>query len=1142
MKKNRTSLFRDFFIPGRKYLRIMKLTFFLLLLGLMSFASVTYSQATRLTFESRNATLESVFKQIESLSEFKFAYNSTKLDVDKVISIKVENQTIDAILDKIIGAADLQYKIVDRYIIITDENTRNNNFQENNQQQQKSVSGKVTDNTGLGLPGVSVVVKGTTIGTISDSNGNYILSSIPENAALQFSFVGMKMQEILVGNKTTLNVTLVDETIGLDEVVAIGYGVQRRENVIGSVTAVRADELTASPVSRVSNALAGRLPGGIFMQESGEPGNDAATIRIRGNRTFGENKPLVVIDGIPGRDLNSVNPADIESVTVLKDASAAIYGSRAANGVILVTTKGGSVDTPATLTYSFYEGLLSPSKLPELADAATYATMIREMQSYRNTPEANMRFTPDDIAKYASGEYPWTHPNTDWYGEALKKHSSTRHHNFSIAGGTKNTTYHSSFGTQFDDGIYTNSATSYNRYNLKVSINTKINEYLSLGLNISGVKENRMYPTKSTGSIFNTLIRMYPTSHAIFPGTGLPGPDIEYGDQPMVSASFETGFDDDKRYSSNNMFTATLKIPGIDGLSLTGYYAYDIYLQKRKLFQKPWTLYSFDKSAYLNAGNTGKEDGSAFLKATTIGYAEPRVTNYSAFSESKTANIKLDYETTINEKHNVAVFVAYEQNEFNNGGFDAFRRYFISDQLPYLFAGGDAEKDNSEYVGLDARVNYFGRLSYDYKGTYLFQFSFRRDGSLRFSKESGRWGNFPSVLVGYRPSEQDWWQNSLVFINDFKLRASWGQMGNDQVAAFQYLTSYGFAQGYNYGDNRNYTAGLNQANVPNPFITWEVANVFNFGWEAIMLNRKLTFETDLFYERRTDILVKRDVSVPRFTGIALPDENFGIVENRGLELILSYRDAVGDFKYSISGNYAFARNKIIEADEPQASVPWQTRTGRPMNALLLYKSLGVYRDQDHINSTSHLPQARPGDLIIEDYNDDGKITTDDRQLFPLTSTPEMTFGLSLDASYKNWQVRVLVQGHGRALRYIYSDERIGTAGNYFQWDADDRWTPENTNATKPRAYERLEEYWRGSHITDYHYADVSYARLKNLQLSYTIPKNLTDQVKFNNAKVYVSGQNLWLIYSGNKIMDPETGSMGAYPIMKVMSIGAQITF
>lgn len=1014
---------------------------------------------------------------------------------------------------------------------------------------QQTIEGLVTDEQGDPIPGATVVVSGTTIGTTTDSEGRYSLTVPPDGEYLTFSFVGMQSQNILIGDQTTIDITLESEMFGLDELVVVGYGIERRANIIGSVTAVRSEQLTDAPVSNVSNALTGRLPGGIFMQQAGEPGADAATIRVRGTSTLNNNEPLIVIDGIPGRDINSLNAGDIESVTVLKDASAAIYGARAANGVILVTTKRGATDTPPTFTYEFNQGVLSPTMLPEMADAPTYATMIREMESYRGTADEDMSFSAEDVEKFRSGEYPWTHPNTDWFDMALRDYSSTRRHNLSVAGGTQSIRYFSSFGTQFDDGIYTNSNTSFNRYNLRANIDATVSEYLDIGIDITGIRENRMYPTRSSNAIYQGIIRMYPTSHALFPN-GLPGPDIEHGEQAMVSASDQTGFDDDTRTRSNTKLSANFRVPGVEGLNLTGYFSYDTYTQDRKLFQKPWILYELNQSAYLNAGNTGVEDGSEFLVASQKAHPEPRMTQYDESSRSRTANIRLDYTTTFAGIHNLSTFVAYERNEFDLEGFSAYRRHFVSDQLPYLFAGGDAEKDNAGWVSLDASENYFGRLSYNYDDKYLFQFSFRRDGSLRFSREAGRWGNFPSVLVGWVPSEHEWWSDRVGFINYFKLRASAGRMGNDQVSPFQYLTSYGFATGYIFGSDKNYTSGLQQTGSPNPYITWEVANVFNFGWESYFLDMRLSFETDFFYERRSDILIQRDVSVPRFTGISLPDENFGIVDNWGVEASLGFRDTRDDFRYGISGNFAFARNKIVEADEPDRAVPWQRLTGQPMGSQLRYKSAGIFRDWDHVNSLPHVPGARPGDIIIEDVDGDGEITSADRVLMIFNSgsgtsnivTPEITFGLSFDFAYKNFDLRALVQGHTRVMRDIFTDNRIGTAGNYFQWDADDRWTPDNINATKPRAFERNEEYWRSSFRTDYHLVDNSYVRLRNLQLSYTIPQDIQMRIGTSDLKIYVAGQNLMLLYSGNDIMDPENYGMGAYPIMRTITMGTRISF
>ncbi|WP_339922015.1 TonB-dependent receptor [uncultured Cyclobacterium sp.] len=1003
-----------------------------------------------------------------------------------------------------------------------------------------TINGKVTDDVGEPIPGVTVSIPGTNIGTATDLDGNYSLT-IPEQSTLVFSFIGFNSKSIKVGDQSIIDVVLSENISSLDEVVVVGYGTQKRVNVIGSVTTVSADEISAAPVGSVSNALAGRLPGAVFMQSSGEPGKDQASIRIRGNATLGNNSPLVVIDGIIGRDLNSLHPNDIESITVLKDASAGIYGARAANGVILVTTKRGQKDSPTRITYGFYKGWLSPTKLPEMADAATYATMIRENQSYRGVDESNMLFSLEDVEKYRSGDYPWTHPNTDWNEEALRDFSSTNHHNLSVSGGGEKVSYFTSFGTQADDGIYTNSNTSYKRYNLRANVDFKINEYLDLGVDISGIQENRMYSGMSTSSMFQTIRRMYPTNHAVYPN-GLPGPDIEFGYQPMVMASDQTGFDDDKRFRSNNIFSANLRIPWVEGLSASSYFAYDLYFQKRKLFQKPFTLYSFNEEAYLADGNTGVEDGSAYIIGSQKGPPEPRLTDYSNYSNTSTFNFKIDYTKTLNEVHNIDAFMAYEQNEGFQENFNAYRRFFVSDQLPYLFAGGDAEKDNSGSVSFGARQNYFGRISYNFKEIYLFQFSFRRDGSVNFSKEAGRWGNFPSVLAGWRPSEYDWWKNNLGLIDQFKLKATWGQMGNDLVSPFQYLASYGFVQGLALGADKSYLPGLRQQGIPNPNITWEKASIFNLGWESLLFDTKLGFDADFFYERRSDILVQRDVSIPRFVGLSLPDENFGVVDNYGLEVIMSYDDQKGDIGYGISGNFAFARNRIIESDEPERPVPWQVRTGHPQGALLLYNSIGIFRDEEQVNSMPHIAGARPGDIIIEDFDNDGEITTDDRQLFPLTTTPELTFGLNLNFSYKNWEVTALVQGHGNAIRGIYDDLRSGTAGNYFQYDAEDRWTPENIDATKPRAYQWLEEYWRSNHVTDYNYANVSYARLRNLQINYRVPNNVLDFVGIESAKVYASGQNLWLIYSGNDIMDPEVSGMGAYPIMRVVSVGAQISF
>jgi TonB-dependent starch-binding outer membrane protein SusC len=372
------------------------------------------------------------------------------------------------------------------------------------------------------------------------------------------------------------------------------------------------------------------------------------------------------------------------------------------------------------------------------------------------------------------------------------------------------------------------------------------------------------------------------------------------------------------------------------------------------------------------------------------------------------------------------------------------------------------------------------------------------------------------------------------------LKASWGQLGNDLVDPFQYLSSYQFSTGYVLGAARNYSTGLGLSGATNPNITWEVANVYNAGFESFMMNNKITLNADFFYQRRNNILVRRNASVPNFTGIQLPDENFGIVESRGFEIVLGYRDRAGDFSYAVNGNIAFARNKVVEFDEPASQVEWQRLTGNPQGTQLLYKSMGIFRDADEISKTPHVPGAQPGDIIIQDYDGDGEITADDRILFPKTVNPEITYGINFDFQYKNWALNGLVQGASSAMRRVYL-ELQGFAGNYFDYDANGRWTPDNINATKPRAFDRTDAYWRNEYLTDYSFQNSSYMRMKNLQLTYTVPAAIQSRIKLKGAQIYVSGQNLFLIHSGNKITDPEYAGALNYPIMKVYTIGARIT-
>ncbi len=407
-------------------------------------------------------------------------------------------------------------------------------------QNAQTLTGRVVDETNSPLNGVSIIEKGSGNGTTTNNAGNFSISA-GDTSTLVISYTGKVTQEISVGNQSSFSITMYEENKTLNDVVVVGYGTQKKVNVIGSVVTISNKELTASPVSNISNALAGRLPGAIIQQSNGEPGNDGASILIRGTATLGNNAPLIVIDGILDRDINSINSNDVESISVLKDASAAIYGARAANGVILITTKQGRDNAPISVDYNMYYGWLTPTNLPEMADAASYASMIREMQTYSGVAEPNMKFSEEDIEKYRSGDYPWTHPNTDWFDAALEKYSHTQSHNVSVNGGSNAVNYYVSFGTQQDDGIFKNNATTFNRYNIKATVDAKVNEYLTLGLILTAHRKTGT-TLLDAGFNFEGAIKSLPTSPAYYPN-GLPGPDIAYGQNPVVSSTDQTGFD-----------------------------------------------------------------------------------------------------------------------------------------------------------------------------------------------------------------------------------------------------------------------------------------------------------------------------------------------------------------------------------------------------------------------------------------------------------------------------------------------------------------------------------------------------------------------------------------------------------------------
>lgn len=1007
-------------------------------------------------------------------------------------------------------------------------------------QQQIEVNGKVVDQDSKALPSATIEIlneKTKQRSTVmADSDGLFVLRSLlqGENYSIYAHHLGYTTDSItnfrVSGtNKNTILFRLISNVDVLDEVVVVGYGTQKASTVTGSIVDVKGDVLERAPVMNFTNTLAGRLPGLVATTGSGEPGSDNSTLRIRGANTLGDNSPLIVVDGIANRSIERLNPQDIESVTILKDASAAIYGSQAANGVILVTTKKGRIGKPQ-ITLTRNQGWSQPTIIPHTADAAEYAQMLNEISYYAGQQP---KYSEDELELFRNGTDIWRYPNTDWYSATFNTVAPQQKTAININGGSEYINYYISGGYDSQDAIYKNSATKFNQYNFRANLNGKFNDNIKYGVNTAVREYNRNFPTRSASDIFTMIRRGKPNMHAYWP-SGENGPDIEYGNNPVVITTNQTGYDRNKTMMLESRANIDITIPQVQGLTLSGNVGYDRTMNNDKLWQTPWTLYNWD-------GSTVDANGEPILEPGLKGFTAPQLRQDFTTRNLLTMNALLRYQRDFGAKHHFNGLIGVEKIAGDDMNFYASRKYYVSSAIEELFAGGDAEKDNSGQSATQARLNYFGRINYDYEDKYLLEFLWRYDGSYKFP-ESKRFGFFPGVSAGWRVSSEPFWQGLKSYVNELKIRGSWGQTGNDRIDDYQFMSSYGFLTGASNiyvfnGSEENKI--LNELRIPNPNVTWEVANQSNIGLDARFLNNKMNLTAEYYYNNRSNILWNRNASVPSSSGLTLPRENIGEVSNQGFELQVGYTDRTGDFDYAISGNIATNRNKIIFWDETPGIPEYQQSTGRPMNANLYYNAIGIFRDADALNAYPHWAGARPGDIIFEDVNGDGKIDGLDRVRSSKTELPTLTSGLNIDLSYKGIYTSLFFQGAFGAIRNNYY-EMQGEVGNYLKQDIEGRWTEDNPDASKPRAWNRYNEYWRSNQNT-YWLQSSDYVRLKNLEVGYSFPEAFTQKLKLTQLQVFCSGQNL-ITWTKIKDFDPETTSATAYPLNRVYNLGISLTF
>ena len=1036
------------------------------------------------------------------------------------------------------------------------------------------VSGKVTDQAGASLSGVSVMVKGSTLGTTTNVDGNFSINVPNNNSILVFTHVGYLTKEVVVGNETDIIIVLeADLTQQLTDVVVVGYGTQKKVTVTGSVAQVKGSELAKTPTVNLSNTMAGRLAGVTAINYSGEPGYDGSAIRIRGTNSIGNSDALIVIDGVPARDggLERLNAADIETVSVLKDAAAAIYGSRAANGVILITTKRGKTGKPL-LSYTFNQGWAQPTRVPKMSNVLEYGQLRNELAAYENLPPDQWKagynaliatgsytrtdnaavikspqgFFPDDMAKYRDGSDPWLHPNTDWFGTVFKKWSPQVKHNLQISGGSEAIRYLASLGYQNQDAYYKNSATGYKQYDMRLNLDAKINRYINVAIGLLAREEFRFFPTRSAGDIFWMLVRGKPNEQAVWPN-GLPGRDIEYGNNPVVITTNQTGYNKDKRDYLQSNGRIEILIPGVEGLKLTGTAAIDKSIFNGKTWQTPWYLWQWNGDF--------EADGKTpvLVKSLRSNFTDPRLSQSTTNQLNINLTSQLDYQRKFGD-HNLTFLAGIQRETIHSEGFNAYRRYFISTALDQLFAGGDAEKNNGGSAWDRARLSYYGRVGYNYLEKYIAEFLWRYDGSYIFP-EVRRFGFFPGVSAGWRISEEKFFDGAKHIVNNLKLRGSWGQMGaepyiNSTLAEYQFLSTYGFGS---YIINDVVTKSLYETRLANPDFTWEVGNNSNIGIDASFLKNKLTLEFDYFFNKRKSALIQNSGAVPSTLGQNLPPVNLGEVSNKGIDFKLSYNDHAGELSYGINLIGGYNRNKVLNWSETPGVPDYQRFTGKRLGssgrAYLVYLSDGVFVDQaaidaNKIDYSAVTGNLRPGDLKIKDYNNDGKINADDQVRLDRTRDPFITGGLSGNLAYKGFDFSFLLQGAAGGLTW-FGTGSSGDIGNYLKYVYDHHWTVDNPSATDPRIASRNNTWYTGGGAgnNDYWLRKSNYIRLKNIELGYSVPIPARLKDAISNIRLFVNGFNLFTI-DKMKIWDPESAANEGvqYPQSRIINIGGTINF
>jgi len=990
---------------------------------------------------------------------------------------------------------------------------------------QYAVSGRVVNEDGERLEGVTVLEKETTNSTSTDKEGEFSLTVKSQNSVLVFSLLGYKAKEVEMSDGKILEVSLEADVASLEEAVVVGYGTQKKISVTAAISEAPVENIQRIATPSLSNAIAGSMPGIVTRQSSGEPGYDGADVFIRGLGTWENRNPLVLVDGVE-RDLNNINTQEIESFTILKDASAtAVYGVQGANGVILITTKRGTVGEPK-IVFRTEGASLTALRLPDFINGYEYATLTNEAQL--NSGKSPL-FSEEELEYYLKGTDPYFYPNVDWVKNVLKRQTTQTINNLSVTGGTEMIRYYTNVGYTVQNGIYKQDPDNYwsnnsqmKRYNFRSNVDINLSPTLKLDLGIGGILQKGNYPGRGAPDIFRSLRVTSPIDFPMVnPDGSVAGGQTSYLQENPYGLVARSGYSTQDRNSMQATLGGKWDLSKLitKGLSLRGTFSYDYYNMAWNDRRKPYAIRQLiDRDA----------DGDYFYRDPDIREEAPM--NYSwgnTLNRAYYTEASVNYNNSFG-RHTIGGMALYNQRDFVeiSAGSSLFN-------LPYRRRGVAA------------------RLTYDYDNRYLLEYNMGYNGSENFP-EGKQYGFFPSVSAGWVISNEKFWK--VDFINTLKIRGSIGQVGNDAIGGRRFLflsTMERGGQSYMFGDNQAHYEGINEDQIGNPDVTWEVSTKINLGIDFQMLNGAVNVQVDAFKENRNGILIQRGV-VPRVAGYypwSIPYANLGEAKNHGFDALLEVKKTTdGGFFYNVRGNVTYAISKRMKDDLPTYLYPYQNPIGNLIDQPFGLISLGLFQSEEEIENSprqTFMDDVRPGDVKYMDVNGDGVIDIYDRVPIGYARTPQFVYGANFIAAYKGFEASVFFTGVARTSVFIdgpsmYPFEMGLATYNVMREYYDNRWTPDNPAGKYPRvsAMDNKNNNRTSTHFLQ----DASFIRLKSAEVAYTLKHQKLEKIKINNIRMFVNGHNL-ITWDKIKVIDPESDyGTGGYPLQRTINFGAQITF